>query len=887
MEEAQLSLLSKQASEMTYEQVEKILDTSTQNGLTMKEVNRRRDIVGLNELEEEEEESLVMKYLGQFQEPLVLLLLASAFISILIKQYDDAISITLAIVIVCTVAFVQEYRSEQTLDALKKIVTHKCHVVREGIVEVIHASELVPGDVVVFSVGDRIPADIRLTKAVELTIAEAELTGESSPVQKQIEPIDFIPNQEEDDIKGRISVAYMASLVTAGNGRGIVFATGVKTQIGTVSKLLGETEDKKTPLQKSMDDLGKQLSIFSIAVIAVIFVIGVFNGRSWFEMFVIGVAMAVAAIPEGLPIVTTVTLAMGVMRMASRKAIVKKLPSVETLGCTTIICCDKTGTLTQNQMTVKKIFTLHDENVINVEGSSDFQGTFERNQKRISVKDENDVVKLLEISVLCNNAHLENHNVIGEPTEVALIHTNIKAGLPDHRNEWKRIHEIPFSSTTKWMSVECQNIETNEKYFFVKGAIESILPKCTTFYHNDKLKKFTSTEADIVEKESNKVASKAMRVLGFAYGKELDDLTFCGFVGMIDPPRAGIKENIKTLSESGVRTIMITGDSKLTAMSIAEDLGILTNEYPMAMSPNEIQQDGFLSKIGQTNVFYRMSPKHKMHIVDALQKTGNVVAMTGDGVNDAVAVKLADIGIAMGSGTDVCKEASKMVLLDDNFSTIMAAIEEGKTIFNGIKNFLRFQLSTSISALALIAITNVLGYAPPLNPMQILWINVIMDGPPAQTLGVEPATKETMNQPPRNANDSVITRKLLISVFLNSIIMISGSLYIFLTEAKGFEMTTRETTMTFCVFVFYQMFNALNCRSENKSIFQIGFFTNTAFLFAVGGCIIGQLCLIYLPFMRYIFETEYLTLFDLLLTIGVGSTVFIFEEILKLLKSYK
>jgi P-type Ca2+ transporter type 2C len=636
-----------------------------------------------------------------------------------------------------------------------------------------------------------------------------------------------------------------------------------------------------------MDDLGQQLSIFSIAVIFVIFLVGVFNGRSWFEMFVIGVAMAVAAIPEGLPIVTTVTLAMGVMRMAARKAIVKKLPSVETLGCTNIICCDKTGTLTMNQMTVKKIFTLQNQNIINVEGTSDFQGTFERNQKRIDVKDEKDVVKLLEIASLCNNAHVENQNVLGEPTEIALVHANMKAGLSNQKMEWTRIHEIPFSSATKWMAVQCENMETPETFYFVKGAVEAVLPKCLTYFNEGKEVKMASKELEIIENVSNSMAGQAMRVLAFAYGKKLDALTFCGFVGMIDPPRPGIKENIKTLTQCGVRTIMITGDAKLTAMSIAQDLGILTEQYPMAMAPIDIQDSGFLSNIEKTNVFYRMTPKHKKDIVEALQKSGNIVAMTGDGVNDAVAVKLADIGIAMGSGTDVCKEASKMVLLDDNFSTIMAAIEEGKSIFNGIKNFLRFQLSTSISALALIAITNVLGYGPPLNPMQILWINVIMDGPPAQTLGVEPSTKDTMKQPPRNPKDSVITRKLLTSVLLNSIIMIAGSLYVFLTEAKSVQMTTRETTMTFCVFVFFQMFNALNCRSDTKSIFSIGLFTNTAFLFAVGGCFLGQLSLIYIPFMRFIFETEYLSLFDLLLTIGIGSSVFVFEEILKFLKQYK
>lgn len=875
------------AAEETIDSLASKLGTSLKNGLTDQEYTKKVEKNGKNELTEKEEESLIQKYFDQFKQPLVLMLLASALISIIIGQYDDALSITLAIVIVCTVAFIQEYRSEQALEALKSLVKHKCKVYRNGQLLELISSEVVPGDIVSLSIGDRVPADIRIFKSVDLYISEAELTGESNPVEKISEELKV--DHKEKDLRQYTNLAFMGTLVHGGNARGLVYATGDQTEIGKMAIELEEAEEKKTPLQESMDELGEKLSYISIGVIAIIFLLGVYNGHKWFNMFILGVAMAVAAIPEGLPIVTTVTLAMGVIRMSRRNAIVKKLPSVETLGCTNIICTDKTGTLTMNQMTVKKIFTLKDKNIYEVSGHGlETKGSFSNNGKNIEVKEDKTLLRLLEIGYLCNNSKTIEEKYVGDPTEVSLLIAAKKGGLNNEFiSNYSRKEEISFSSKTKWMGVKVENKTTKESNYYVKGAIEVLLPKCSTYHSDNEIKQLTKEDVQYIENVAYKIGSEGIRVLILTQGKDVKELTFVGLVGIYDPPRPGVKEAIKSLSNHGVRTIMMTGDAKVTALSIAKELGIYKDEYLLALSPDEIDHDAKLQDLSKVSVFYRMTPHHKKVIVEALQAQNNIVGMTGDGVNDAIALKLADIGIAMGSGTDVCKEASKMVLVDDNFATINAAIEEGKAIFSGIKNFLRFQLTTSISALSIISISNLLGYPPPLNPMQILWINIIMDGPPAQTLGVEPVDPDIVHQPPRNPKDSVVSKRIITGVVLNALIMIIGTLFIYLREiSHDGILTKRDTTMTFTTFLMFQMFNAMNCRSEKKSIFKIGFFSNKPFLIAVTLCILGQLSLVYVSFMRKIFDTDYLTLFDMFTTILIGSTVFIFEEVLKFLKIY-
>nr|XP_060496882.1 calcium-transporting ATPase type 2C member 1 [Panthera onca] len=727
-------LTSKKASELPVSEVASILQADLQNGLNKCEVSHRRAFHGWNEFDISEDEPLWKKYISQFKNPLIMLLLASAVISVLMHQFDDAVSITVAILIVVTVAFVQEYRSEKSLEELSKLMPPECHCVREGKLEHTLARDLVPGDTVYLSVGDRVPADLRLFEAVDLSIDESSLTGETTPCSKVTAPQ---PAATNGDLASRSNIAFMGTLVRCGKAKGIVIGTGENSEFGEVFKMMQAEEAPKTPLQKSMDLLGKQLSFYSFGIIGIIMLVGWLLGKDILEMFTISVSLAVAAIPEGLPIVVTVTLALGVMRMVKKRAIVKKLPIVETLGCCNVICSDKTGTLTKNEMTVTHIFTsdgLHAE--VTGVGYNPFG----------EVIVDGDVVhgfynpavsRIVEAGCVCNDAVIRNNTLMGKPTEGFTLASRL--GL--------------YSKTSQSVS-----------------------------------------------------------------GEEID-----------------------------------------------------------AMDVQQLSQ--IVPKVA---VFYRASPRHKMKIIKSLQKNGSVVAMTGDGVNDAVALKAADIGVAMGqTGTDVCKEAADMILVDDDFQTIMSAIEEGKGIYNNIKNFVRFQLSTSIAALTLISLATLMNFPNPLNAMQILWINIIMDGPPAQSLGVEPVDKDVIRKPPRNWKDSILTKNLILKILVSSIIIVCGTLFVFWRELRDNVITPRDTTMTFTCFVFFDMFNALSSRSQTKSVFEIGLCSNKMFCYAVLGSIMGQLLVIYFPPLQKVFQTESLSILDLLFLLGLTSSVCIVAEIIK------
>ncbi|CAO3699865.1 unnamed protein product [Rhizopus microsporus] len=810
---------------------------------------------------------------------MILLLLGSACISVLMGQFDDAISISAAIIIVVTVAFIQEYRSEKSLEALNKLVPHHCHLVRDGHVSDVLANDLVPGDVVRFGVGDRIPADCRITKCTGLEIDESNLTGENKPRRKISEAI-ATTNYGELALNERENIAFMGTLVRQGHGEGVVVATGKNTEFGHVFELMQEVEIRKTPLQISMNDLGKQLSMFSFGVIGVIVLIGLIQRRSWLDMFTIGVSLAVAAIPEGLPIVVTVTLALGVLRMASRKAIVKQLPSVETLGSVNVVCADKTGTLTLNQMTVTKVFTIEHE------------ATFDYEYKTPTTITKA-LQQTLKIGNLCNNAQIgESGKLYGQPTEMALLDVVIRSGMKDERTLYERIAETPFTSDTKYMSVTCREKDNSfaRNYIYVKGATEVVVDKCTTYYTSDgRMHPLTPTLKQVVAQHVSAMSSHGLRVLSTAFGESESSLCYTGFIAVHDPPRPGVGDAIKKLVQGGVKVVMITGDSEGTAMSIARRLGIPTSAKRSCLTGHDIEamSERQLQEVIQSiSVFARTTPKHKLAIVRAFQETGAVVAMTGDGVNDAPALKMADIGISMGqSGTDVSKEAADMILVDDDFSTILHAIEEGKSIFYNIQNFLTFQLSTSISALSLIAISTLFGLKTPLNAMQILWINIIMDGPPAQSLGVEPVDPEIMKKPPRSRNATILTKPLIIRVFSTAIIVTLGTMFVYISEMADGVVTNKDATMTFTTFVFFDMFNALACRSEKQSIFNIGFFSNKMFNIAVGGSIIAQMAVVYIPFFQSIFQTEPLTLHELTKVLLVTSTVFWIDELKKLIRT--
>ncbi|KAK9475377.1 uncharacterized protein V1510DRAFT_409041 [Dipodascopsis tothii] len=860
------------------------LRTSLTGGIeSAQDASYRRNVHGANELAGEEKDSIVKRFFQQFYEnPLIILLLASAGISFLMGNFNDAVSITAAILIVVTVGFVQEYRSEKSLEALTRLVPHHAHIIRGPHTSTVMASTLVPGDLVTFSVGDRIPADLRISKSVDLEIDESNLTGENDPVAKHAEPVDsaqFYPGIVP--VNERKSVAFMGTLVRHGNGSGIVIGTGNNTEFGAVFAMMSDIAKPKTPLQQSMDKLGQDLSYMSFAVIAVICIIGVFQGRHWLEMFTIGVSLAVAAIPEGLPIIVTVTLALGVLRMAKRRVIMRRLPSVETLGCVNVICSDKTGTLTMNHMTISKLWTAEMSDPTEVRDGMD-------------AKSNVAMLTSLLIGSNCNNSQFvsDEGKYIGSPTDIALAEVMEKFGLEDVRPSRVRVQETPFSSTRKWMGVATKINDTSAATVHVKGAFEIVLKFCTSVMaHDGKAVPLDEKRHAEILAAAEGMARQGLRVIGFATASgessaEPANLTFTGLMGMFDPPRKDVAKSLWRLTQGGVKIIMITGDSEVTATSIAKNIGLPMFAGDKAVMKGEtldqLSEEELQNAISSVTVFARATPEHKLKIVRALQGRGDVVAMTGDGVNDAPALKMADIGISMGiMGTDVAKEAADMILTDDDFSTILSAIEEGKAIFSNIQNFITFQLSTSIAALTLVALATTVGLPNPLNAMQILWINILMDGPPAQSLGVEPVDPAIMTRPPRQRNAKILTAKVLKRCLQSAVFIVIGTLFVYRLEMKDGVVTSRDTTMTFTCFVFFDMFNALACRSEGKSVFKIGLFSNKIFNLAVAGSLLGQAAVIYVPFLQRIFQTEALALKDLATLACLTSTVLIGDEVRK------
>ncbi|XP_010716402.1 calcium-transporting ATPase type 2C member 2 isoform X2 [Meleagris gallopavo] len=876
-------LLPKDACKCHKEDLAKALNVDLQTGLSEFSVLQRRLKHGWNEFSVDATEPIWKKYLDQFKNPLILLLLASALVSVITKEYEDAASITMAVLIVVTVAFIQEYRSEKSLEELNKLVPPECNCLREGKLQHLLARELVPGDIIYLSVGDRVPADLRLIEVTDLLVDESSFTGEAEPCNKTDGVL-----LEAGDITTLSNVVFMGTLVRYGKGKGVVIGTGENSQFGEVFKMMQAEETPKTPLQKSMDRLGKQLTLFSFGIIGLIMLIGWLQGKHLLSMFTIGVSLAVAAIPEGLPIVVTVTLVLGVLRMAKKRVIVKKLPIVETLGCCNVICSDKTGTLTANEMTVTRLVTSDGfQAEVSGVGYNGEGNVYLLPSKEILKEFSNvSVGKLVEAGCVVNNAIIRKNSVIGQPTEGALLALAMKMELADIKDIYARKKEIPFSSEQKWMAVKCTlKNQDQEDIYFMKGAFEEVIRYCTMYNSSGISLMLTPQQKASYQQEEKRMGSSGLRVLALASGSELGKLTFLGLVGIIDPPRAGVKEAVQVLVESGVSVKMITGDALETAVAIGQNIG-LCNGKLKAMSGEELDQvaeSELSSTVKNISIFFRTSPKHKLKIIKALQRAGAIVSMTGDGVNDAVALKSADIGIAMGqAGTDVSKEAANMILVDDDFSTVMNAIEEGKGIFYNIKNFVRFQLSTSISALSLITLSTVLNLPNPLNAMQILWINIIMDGPPAQSLGVEPVDKDTIKQPPRCITDTILSKSLILKIFMSALIIISGTLFVFWKENPKGGITPRTTTMTFTCFVFFDLFNALTCRSQTKLILEIGFFRNRMFLYSVLGSFLGQLAVIYVPPLQKIFQTENLGVLDLLFLTGLASSVFIVSELVKL-----
>ncbi|KAG8873580.1 High affinity Ca2+/Mn2+ P-type ATPase-like protein [Tulasnella sp. 331] len=874
--------------------------TSSILGLVSGDIPALRATYGYNEFSVSETEPAYVKFAKNiYESPLILLLFGSAFVSAVMGNIDDAISITIAIIIVLTVGFVQESRSEKSLESLNKLVPHHCHIIRDGKQYHLLANELVPGDVVKFSVGDRVPADIRLISAIDLEIDESNLTGETKPARKNTEPL---PDHGDGlGIRGsgvgpseRSCIGFMGTLVRSGRGTGVVVGTGSDTEFGVIFGMMQDVSEKRTPLQLSMDELAKQLSILSFGIIGVICLIGVWQKRGWLEMFTIG---AVAAIPEGLPIVTTVTLALGVLRMAKRKAIVKKLPSVEALGSVSVICSDKTGTLTKNEQTVTEAYVV--DEVINMDTHA--------NGKAPELPA---LLKTITIGGLCNSAFKNEEGVcVGQATDVALLNVMEAFGMIDPRPSFEVKHEQPFNSELKYMAVSGvhKGAPDQREIYYMKGSIEAVLDRCKFYYvSEDSAPGLDSSTRAVITRKADEIAARGLRVIATAYGfgsvdsmgsrmqsragtppplekasapgKPSPNLIFTGFQAMMDPPRKGVADSISLLHSGGVQVVMITGDAEQTALSIARQLGLRVQAGssscltgPMIDGMTERQ---LMEKVGNVVVFARTTPKHKMAIIKAYQSRGAVVAMTGDGVNDAPALKMADIGISMGkSGTDVAKEAADVILVDDNFGTILSAVEEGKSIFHNIQNFLSFQLSTAVAALTLITLSTTFHLANPLNAMQILFINILMDGPPSQSLGVDPADRSVMKRPPRKKDAPIINQRLIGRVLFSASMIVLGVLFVYMYELSDGSMSKRDQTMTFTAFVFLDLASALQNRGLN-----CGFTQNRMLIMTVSISFAVQLVLIYFPPMQSVFQTESLALNDLVVLLMLGCTSLLLHE---------
>lgn len=898
-------------------------------GLSISAITNLRKIHGENKLSDEEKEHIIIRFIGQFKDPLILLLLGSATLSVIVGQYEDALSIAAAVIIVGSVAFIQEYRSEQTLEALNTLVPPRCKVIRSGQAMNILAEDLVPGDIIQLSAGDRVPADARIIFCNGLSVDESSLTGEAEPREKSANALPDIP--EDAEISMKENIVFMGTLVCSGHAKAMVISTALNTEFGKTFQEMKDVENRRSPLQNKMDELGQKLSIFSIGIIVCIGLIGMFQGKEFLQMFNIGVSLAVAAIPEGLPICVTVTLALGVMRMAKRNAIIKKLPVVEALGCANYICSDKTGTLTQNKMTVVRAYCPAMDDVVFLgSGNARTENTAFSLPVRdehvpsthaiLSIPVETDTVlskdkssyngqildisklpclsQLFDAACLCNNAQIADNVVIGQPTEGALLLAASKLGIQDRRLILKRVHEVGFTSDTKFMEVRYRDHLEETKFegskdqrdnVYIKGALEVVMPQCVTYMTlNGELVPLSSDTKDRIVQQSLGMSHEGLRVIAVACGTTSNQYCLCGITGLMDPLREGVVDAVHRIHDSGARVMMITGDAEMTALCIAQQAGIYDpGANKRSISGSEIEEliksgdQALANIIEDVSVCYRTSPRHKLYIVRALQLRGHVVAMTGDGVNDAPALKAADIGIAIGSGTDVAKEAAGMVIVDDDFSTIVNAIEEGKSIFYNIKNFLTFQLSTSVAALSLVAILNLIGRPNPLNAMQILWINIIMDGPLAQSLGVETVDPSIMQRPPRRRQDDIITRPLIARVLTSGMLILAGTMYVFLHEMEDGGISARDLTMTFTAFVVFDMFNALVCRHNHRPVYELSWSSNPFFLLAVAFSLGGQMLVVYFPPLQSVFRTVSLSAEDLFFVLSLSSTMLILDTIRK------
>ena len=890
------------------EEVEKELETDLSKGLSNEEVQKRREKYGLNELKAKKKKSLFQKFLDQFKDFSIIILIIAAIVSGVVgvaegEGITDTIIILIVVIVNAIIGVSQEAKAEKSLEALQRLTDHASKVIRNGEITVVPAKELVPGDIVVLDTGDYIPADLRIIEAVNLKSQESSLTGESVPVEKTTEKIE----EKEVGIGDRINMLFSSSLVTYGRGKGIVVETGMTTEVGKIAGMLDNTEEQITPLQEKLNKLGKTLGIVAIAICVVIFMIGLIQGKEPIHMFMTAVSLAVAAIPEGLVAVSTIVLAIGVQKMVKKNAIVKRLPAVETLGSSTVICSDKTGTLTKNQMTVEKIFI--NSNTKDIE----------------QYKDSNDLdlEKLVLANMLCNDTKISSDGTLtGDPTETALVDMGFKLDFePSIYDEMPRIGEVPFDSDRKLMTTIN---EVNGKYIvYTKGGVDELLARCNSYLLRGEIKQDLDNYSKIVRQKNEEMAKEALRVLSCAY-KELDhkptdeemtnienDLIFVGMVGMIDPPREEAKKAVEKCKTAGIKTVMITGDHKITAAAIAKKLGILENEDEAITGTDlENMSDEELEKnVRHYSVYARVSPEHKVRIVRAWQKNGEIVAMTGDGVNDSPALKQANIGCAMGIvGTDVAKEAADVILTDDNFATIVSAVEEGRRIYDNILKVIQFLLSSNVGEIVVLFLATLftplfakwfgitdISHLEILLPIHILWINLVTDSLPALALSFDPANKDIMNRKPNKPGKGVFTKGMTFRVIYQGImigLLTLGAFMIGLaTTTEAIDGLTLDEskievgqTMAFVTLALSELVHVFNVRNNKLSVFKTGILNNKKLLLAVGASALLMIVILAIPGLRTIFSIPVLPTANIIELVILILAPLVIVELFKLFK---
>ena len=863
----------------------KFFGVDLQSGLQSQEAQIRARVHGLNQLAEKPPRSVWLLLFGQFKNILIVVLILAAVLAASIGKLTDAAVILTVVLLNAALGFYQEYRAEQSLAALKKMLPSQARVRREGNTLVLPAEQLVPGDIVLLDAGDRVPADGRLIATFSLDINESTLTGESLPASKQVAAL----TQPDTVLAERLNMAYLNTMVTRGRAEMLVTATGMHTEMGKLSLQLASVDEVPSPLQVQLDELGKRLAIVAGVLVGLLFVMQLLRGEALTQVILESIALAVAAMPEGLPAVVTVTLALGMRRMAKQRAIVKRLASVETLGCATVICSDKTGTLTLNQMTVRALFYQGQRLAVTGEGyhaNGDIRSsTGERTTQ--------DMAPLLHAVAACNDSRLRNGELIGDPTEGALLalaakgdKSAIERGAVESR--FPRIAEIPFDSAHKFMATFHHDSTTVR--LFVKGAPDVLLAHCSRFFAVEGEIELDEASRDRINREYKALAEQGLRGLivasrtlptaAFEPGGDLfthvTDLTFVALIGLMDPPRPEARDAIALCQQAGIQVKMITGDHKDTATAIARDLGlhgnVITGAELDTMDAGQLAQT-----IDSVAVFARVVPEHKVKIVQALKAKGHVVAMTGDGVNDAPALKHADIGVAMGSGTEVTKEAATVVLTDDNFATIVGAVREGRTLYDNILKFIRFQLSTTVGAILTVFFAPLVGLPEPFTAIQILWVAMIMDGPPAVALALDAARPGIMREPPRGRDAQMLTLRRLSKIIAFGVTMMAGTLAVLYYGLKT-GTATHALTLAFTTFVLFQFFNVFNARAETGSAFNQHFFDNRMLWMSLTGVIVLQAAAVHWPPAQAIFHTTALTANDWGIATAVAASVLLLEE---------